>query len=76
MVSYSKNILQDSVFSNGIIRKFVVYIILSINMERKKYWQLVSVMNDLKPRWVKDVLIICVDGPTEIKETVAVTFLK
>jgi hypothetical protein len=33
-------------------------------------------MNDLKPRWVKDVLIICVDGPTEIKETVAVTFLK
>ena len=61
------------------IRKLAAYVILGINTEGKKevltisvgdnesakYW--LSVMNELKNRGVKDVLIICADGLTGIK---------
>ena len=64
------------------IRKLAAYVILGINTEGKKevltisvgdnesakYW--LSVMNELKNRGVKDVLIICADGLTGIKEAI------
>lgn len=66
--------IHYSVRNNGVIRKLAAYVILGINTERKKevltisvgdnnsakYW--FSVMNELKNRGVKDVLIICADG--------------
>ena len=42
--------------------------------ESSKYW--LSVLNGLKNRGVKDVLIICADGLTGIKETIAAAFPK
>ena len=36
--------------------------------ESAKYW--LSVMNNLKNRGVRDVLILCADGLTEIKEAI------
>ena len=65
------------------IRKLAAYVILGINTEGKKkvltinvgdnesakYW--LSVMNELKNRGVKDVLTICADGLTGIKEAIA-----
>nr|WP_294682977.1 IS256 family transposase [uncultured Anaerotignum sp.] len=64
------------------------YVILGINTEGKKevltisvgdnesakYW--LSVMNELKNRGVKDVLIICADGLIGIKEAIAAAFPK
>ena len=63
--------IHYSVRDNGVIRKLAAYVILGINTEGKKevltisvgdnesakYW--LSVMNELKNRGVKDVLIIC-----------------
>ena len=60
-----------SVRDNGVIRKLAAYVILGINAEGKKevltitigdnesakYW--LSVLNELKNRGVKDILIIC-----------------
>ena len=70
------------------IRKLAAYVILGINTEGKKevltisvgdnesakYW--LSVMNELKNRGVKDVLMIRADGLTGIKEAIAATFPK
>ena len=42
--------------------------------ESAKYW--LSVLNELKNRGVKDVLIICADGLTGIKEAIAAAFPK
>ena len=42
--------------------------------ESAKYW--LSVMNELKNRGVKDVLIICADGLTGIKEAITAAFPK
>ena len=70
------------------IRKLAAYVILGINTEGKKevltisvgdnesakYW--LSIMNELKNRGVKDVLIICADGLTGIKEAIAAAFPK
>ena len=75
-----------SVRDNGIIRKLAAYIILGINAEGRKevlsiqvgenesskYW--LSILNDLKNRGVKDILILCADGLTGIKESIAVAF--
>ena len=54
-------------------KKEVLTISVSDN-ESAKYW--LSVMNELKNRSVKDVLIICADGLTGIKEAIAAAFLK
>ena len=73
---------------NGVIRKLAAYVILGINTEGKKevltitigdnesakYW--LSVLNELKNRGVKDILIICADGLTGIKEAIATAFPK
>ncbi len=80
--------IHYSVRDNGVIQKLAAYVILSINAEGRKealaisvgdnesakYW--LSVMNELKNRGVKDVLIICADGLTGIKEAIAAAFPK
>ena len=77
-----------SVRDNGVIRKLAAYVILGINAEGKKevltitigdnesakYW--LSVLNELKNRGVKDILIICADGLTGIKEAISAAFPK
>lgn len=69
-------------------RKLAAYVILGINAEGRKevltisisenenakYW--LSVLNELKSRGVKDVLVIYADGLTGIKEAIATAFLK
>ena len=40
--------------------------------ESSKYW--LSVLNERKNRGVKDVLVICADGLTGIKEAIAAAF--
>lgn len=54
-------------------RKEVLTISVGDN-ESSKYW--LSVMNELKNRGVKDVLVICADGLTGIKEAIAAAFPK
>ena len=77
-----------SVRDNGIIKKLAAYVILGINTEGKKevlsihvgtnesakYW--LSVLNELKNRGVKDILIICADGLTGIKEAINAAYPK
>ncbi len=43
-------------------------------MKSSKYW--LSVLNELKNRGVKDILIICADGLSGIKEAIAAAFPK
>ena len=80
--------IHYSVRDNGIIRRLAAYVILGINKdgikevlsitvgenESSKYW--LSVLNELKNRGVKDILIICADGLTGIKEAIAAAFPK
>ena len=80
--------IHYSVRDNGVIRKLAAYVILGIHTEGKKevltitigdnesakYW--LSVLNELKNRGVKDILIICADGLTGIKEAIATAFPK
>ncbi|AUS97688.1 hypothetical protein CDQ84_18775 [Clostridium thermosuccinogenes] len=75
-----------SVRDNNVIKKLAAYIILGINQdgqkevlsinigqnESSKYW--LSVLNELKNREVKDILILCADGLSGIKESIAVAF--
>ena len=78
--------IHCSVRDNGVIRKLAAYVILGINQdgykevltievgenESSKYW--LSVLNGLKNRGVKDILILCADGLTGIKEAIAAAF--
>lgn len=80
--------IHYSVRDNGIIRKLAAYVILGINKdgikevlsitigenESPKYW--LSVLNELKNRGVKDILIICADGLAGIKEAITAAFPK
>ena len=80
--------IHYSVRDNGVIRKLAAYVILGINTEGKKevlsitvgdnesskYW--LSVLNELKNRGVKDILIICADGLSGIKEAISAAFPK
>ena len=80
--------IHYSVRDNGVLRKLAAYVILGINTEGKKevlsitvgdnesskYW--LSVLNELKNRGVKDILIICADGLSGIKEAIAAAFPK
>lgn len=80
--------IHYSVRDNGIIKKLAAYVILGINLdgqkevltiqvgnnESSKYW--LSVLNELKNRGVQDILIICADGLTGIKEAIAAAFPK
>ena len=78
--------IHYSVRDNGIIRKLAAYVMLGINSEGKKevltiqvgenesakYW--LSVLNELKNRGVKDILIICADGLTGIREAISAAY--
>lgn len=75
-----------SVRDNHVIKKLAAYVILGINEdgrkevisihigqnESSKYW--LSVLNELKNRGVKDILILCADGLSGIKESINVAF--
>lgn len=75
-----------SVRDNHVVKKLAAYIILGINEEgfkevlsinigqneSSKYW--LSVLNELKNRGVKDIIILCADGLTGIKESISVAF--
>ena len=77
-----------SVKDNNVIRKLAAYVILGINHEGKKevltiqvgenesskYW--LTVLNELKNRGVKDILILCADGLAGIKEAINAAFPK
>ncbi len=79
-------IFIDAVHYNNVIRKLAAYIILGINdegmkevlsiqigeNESSKYW--LSALNELKNRGVKDILILCADVLTGIKESITVAF--
>jgi putative transposase len=78
--------IHYSVRDNGVIRKLAAYVILGINLdgqkevltiqvgdnESAKYW--LSVLNELKNRGVKDILILCADGLSGIKEAIAAAY--
>ncbi|MCF0135130.1 MAG: IS256 family transposase [Lachnospiraceae bacterium] len=78
--------IHYSVRDESIIRKLAAYVILGINCEGKKevltievgenesakYW--LSVLNSLKNRGVRDILILCADGLSGIKEAIAAAF--
>ena len=80
------DVIHYSIRDNGVIRKLAAYVMLGINFEGKKevltnkvgenesakYW--LSVLNKLKNRGVKDVLIICADGLTGIKDAINAAF--
>lgn len=82
------HVLHYSIRNNGITRKLAAYVILGINTDGKKEVLTIqimdnesskyrlSVLNELKNRGVKDILILCADGLTGIKETIAVGFPK
>ena len=75
-----------SVRDNNVIRKLAAYTVLGINDEGRKevltiqigenesskYW--LSILNELKNRGVKDIMILCADGLTGIKESIAVAY--
>jgi transposase-like protein len=75
-----------SVRDNNVIRKLAAYIILGINdeghkevlsiqigeNESSKYW--LSILNELKNRGVKDILVLCADGLTGIRESIAAAY--
>ena len=80
--------IHYSVRDGGVIRKLAAYVILGLNAdgykevltievgenESSKYW--LSVLNGLKNRGVKDILILCADGLSGMKEAVAAAFPK
>lgn len=75
-----------SVRDDNIIRKLASYVIMGINCdgmkdvisleigenESSKYW--LGILNNLKNRGVKDVMVICADGLLGIKEAISVAF--
>ena len=77
-----------SVRDDGVIRKLAAYVVLGINDEGKKeiltivigenesskYW--LSVLNSLKNRGIQDILILCSDGLTGIKDAISTAFPK
>ena len=78
--------IHYSVRDSNVIRKLAAYVILGINCEGKKevlsiqigenesskYW--LSVLNELKNRGVKDILILCADGLAGIKEAITAAY--
>ena len=75
-----------SVRDNGQIKKLAAYVILAVSLtghkevlsihigenESAKYW--LGVLNELKNRGVKDILVICADGLSGMKEAVAAAY--
>ena len=77
-----------SVRAEGVIQKLAAYVVLGINddgrkeilsivigdNESSKFW--LSVLNSLKNRGVQDILILCSDGLTGIKDAITAAFPK
>lgn len=75
-----------SVREDNRIKKLAAYVILAITLEGRKdviglqigenesskYW--LGILNELKNRGVKDVMVICADGLTGIKEAISTAF--
>lgn len=75
-----------SVRDENIVKKLTAYVVLGINLDGKKevlglyvgknesskYW--LGILNELKNRDVEDILIVCADGLTGIKESINVAF--
>jgi putative transposase len=75
-----------SVRSDNVIRKLAAYVILGVNKdgykevislqigenESSKYW--LGVFNELKNRGVKDIMVLCADGLSGMKEAVTAAF--
>ena len=80
--------IHFSVRHDNIVSKLAAYVVLGINEdgykevltlevgenENSKYW--LGVLNGLKNRGVQDILIICSDGLTGLKEAIAAAFPK
>jgi Transposase and inactivated derivatives len=80
--------IHYSVRDSGVIKKMAAYVILALTCEGRKevlsltvgdnesakYW--LNVLNELKNRGVKDIMIICSDGLAGIKEAIAAAFPK
>ena len=78
--------IHFSVRNDGIISKLAAYVVLGINEdgmkevlsievgenESSKYW--LGVLNSLKNRGVQDILILCSDGLTGLKEAIQAAF--
>ncbi len=78
--------IHFSVKENNIIKKLAAYIVLGINSEGKKevltiqigdnesskFW--LGVLNELKNRGVRDILVLCADGLAGLKESVMAAF--
>lgn len=77
-----------SVRKEKIVQKLAAYVVLGVNLdgqkdvlglyigenESSKYW--LGILNELKSRGVKDIMVMCADGLTGIKESIAVAFPK
>ncbi len=75
-----------SVRKDKMIQKLAAYVVLGVNVEgykevlgiyvghneSSKYW--LNVLNELKNRGVKDIMVMCADCLTGIKESIAVAF--
>ena len=75
-----------SVKDSGIVKKRAAYIVLGTNKdgvkevlgmyigdaESSKYW--LSILNELKNRGLKDIIILCADGLSGIKESINAAF--
>ena len=80
--------IHFSVRHDSIVSKLAAYVVLGINEdgykevlalevgenENSKYW--LGVLNGLKNRGVQDILILCSDGLTGLKEAIAAAFPK
>jgi len=77
-----------SVKTEGMVRKLAAYVALGVNVEGRKevlgmyiganesskYW--LNILNELKNRGVKDILVICADGLSGMKEAIGASFPK
>jgi len=77
-----------SVKTEGIIKKLAAYVALGIDMEGQKdvlglyvganesskYW--LNILNELKNRGVRDILVVCADGLSGMKEAIGAAFPK
>lgn len=78
--------IHFSVREDSVVKKVAAYVVLGIDLEGKKevlslvigenesskYW--LSVLNSLKNRGVQDILILCSDGLTGIREAITAAY--
>ena len=75
-------VMMDAIYfkvrDDGHVRNSTAYVVLGVTLDRTKdilgIW--IGVLNELKNRGVKDILLFCVDGLTGIKEPIMAAFPK